>query len=65
MVIPVKISLAKHSQINTYYGICVTALKINFVSDSSRRFFFCYRSEDTVLLISKASKLVFLVFRKW
>lgn len=36
MVIPVKISLAKHSQINTYYTIvqytiCVTALKFNFV----------------------------------
>lgn len=68
MVIPVKISLTKHSQINTYYSICVTALKINFVSDSLYRVFYCYMSEDTFLLISKASKLVFFfvcVFRKW
>jgi len=65
MVIPVKISLVKHSQINTCYSVCVTALKINFVSDSLRRGFLCYWSKDTFLLISKASKLLFLVFRKW
>jgi radical SAM superfamily enzyme YgiQ (UPF0313 family) len=50
---------------HTYYSICVTTLKINFVSDSLRRVFLYYRSENTLLLISKASKLVLLVFRKW
>lgn len=64
-VIPVKISLAKHSQINTCYSVCVTAGKIIFVSDSLRRVFLRYWSKDTFLLVSKASKFVFLVFRKW
>jgi len=62
IVIPVKISLVKHSQINTYYSICVTALKFNFVLISCVELSFATGHKTHFYLSPKRRNWFFLCF---